>query len=57
MPLNRPGQLGRQDNADILSRMLSVNQFPAGKAELEPKSELLKQIRFEATKTAKPDPQ
>jgi mono/diheme cytochrome c family protein len=57
MPLNRPGQLSRPDNADILAYMLSVNQFPAGKTELEHKTESLKQIRFEATKAAKPDPQ
>jgi hypothetical protein len=53
MPLDRPGRLSRQDNADILAHMLSVNQFPTGKTELEHKTESLKQIRLEATK---PDP-
>ena len=50
MPPNRPGQLSRQQGADILCHVLSVNGFPAGKTELEPKIELMKQIRIEATK-------
>src|SRR5215470_18129319 len=50
MPPNKPGQLNRQQGADILCHVLSVNGFPAGKTELEPKTELLKQIRIEATK-------
>jgi cytochrome c len=50
MPPNNPGQLSRRQITDILCHMLSVNGFPAGKAELEPKTELLKQIRIEATK-------
>lgn len=52
MPADRPGKLSREQNADILAFMLSVNQFPAGKTELPHQSEVLKQIRFEA---AKPD--
>ncbi len=50
MPADRPGALTSAQNADILSYMLTVNQFPAGKTELERQAELLKQIRFEATK-------
>jgi mono/diheme cytochrome c family protein len=50
MPLNNPGQLSRQQITDILCYMLSANGFPAGKTELEPKTELLKQVRIEATK-------
>jgi S-disulfanyl-L-cysteine oxidoreductase SoxD len=50
MPPNRPGQLSRQQVTDILCHVLSVNGFPAGKTELEPKIELMKQIRIEATK-------
>lgn len=53
MPADRPGQLGRQQNADILAFMLSVSQFPAGKSELEHQSEVLKQIRIEAEKPKK----
>jgi mono/diheme cytochrome c family protein len=50
MPADRPGALTSAQNADILSYMLTVNQFPAGKRELERQAEILKQIRFEATK-------
>ncbi len=50
MPPNNLGQLSRQQIVDILSYVLSVNSFPAGKAELDPKAELLKQVRIEATK-------
>ena len=50
MPPSKPGQLNRQQIADILCHVLSANGFPADKTELEPKTELLKQIRIEATK-------
>jgi mono/diheme cytochrome c family protein len=50
MPEGRPGTLSRQQNADILSYMLSVNQFPAGKTELQKDTDRLKQIRFLAEK-------
>jgi S-disulfanyl-L-cysteine oxidoreductase SoxD len=50
MPEGRPGTLSRQQNADILAYMLSVNQFPAGKAELQKDTDRLKQIRFLAEK-------
>ncbi len=53
MPLNAPGSLTGQQNADILAYLFSFNQFPAGKAELPNTAELLKQIRIEANK---PDP-
>ena len=46
MPEGRPGALSRQQNADILAYILSVNQFPAGKAELQKDTDRLKQIRF-----------
>ena len=49
MPPNKPGRLSRQQIADILCHVLSVNDFPAGKTELDPKIETLKQIRIEAT--------
>src|SRR4051812_40102348 len=35
MPEGRPGTLSRQQNADILAFILSVNQSPAGKSELQ----------------------
>ncbi|MEK6323555.1 MAG: cytochrome c [Acidobacteriota bacterium] len=50
MPPNNLGRLSRQQIVDILSYVLSVNSFPAGKTELDPKAELLKQVRIEATK-------
>jgi len=52
MPLSAPGRLTRQQDADILAFMLSVNKFPAGKTELYRQSEMLREIRFEATKPA-----
>lgn len=55
MPATKPGKLSRQDNADILAEMLSVNQFPSGKKELDTQTEMLKQIKFEATKPSKPE--
>ena len=50
MPASRPGKLNRDQNSDILAFILSVNQFPAGKTELERQTEVLKQIRFESVK-------
>jgi len=50
MPADNPGKLTREQDADILAFMLSINQFPEGKSELEHRAEVLKQIRFEATK-------
>jgi mono/diheme cytochrome c family protein len=50
MPLNKPGKLNREANADITAYILSVNQFPAGQTELAHDTQLLKQIRFDATK-------
>ena len=43
----------REQNADILAYILRVNEFPAGKTELQRDTESLKQIRLEA---AKPEP-
>ena len=48
MPADRPGKLTREQDADILAFMLSVNEFPPGKTELERQTEVLKQIRIEA---------
>ena len=50
MPPNKLGRLNRQQIVDILGHVLSINGFPAGKTELDPKAEPLKQIRIEATK-------
>lgn len=50
MPMNKPGKLSREVNADILAYMLAVNRFPAGSTELSHTTEVLNQIRIEATK-------
>jgi len=50
MPHDRPGTLSRQQTADVLAYLFSVNRFPAGKTELARQTELLKQIKFDATK-------
>ncbi|HTS31122.1 MAG TPA: cytochrome c [Bryobacteraceae bacterium] len=50
MPTDAPGRLTRQENADVLAYMLSLNKFPAGKSELDRQVENLKQIKFEAEK-------
>ena len=53
MPQNKPGKLSREVNADILAYMLSANQFPTGKTELAHQTEVLKDIRIDATKPEK----
>ena len=53
MPHDRPGTLSRQQTADVLAYVFSANKFPAGKTELARQPELLKQIRFDATKPAR----
>jgi mono/diheme cytochrome c family protein len=54
MPADGPGRLTREQDADILAYMLSVSEFPPGKAEMGYQTEVLKQIRFDS---AKPDAQ
>jgi mono/diheme cytochrome c family protein len=51
MPPNKLGKLSRQEIVDILSYVLGVNSFPAGKSELDSKLELQKQVRIDATKS------
>ncbi|MGA3185503.1 MAG: cytochrome c [Bryobacteraceae bacterium] len=50
MPADRPGQLSKERNADILAYMLKVNKFPAGSQELPASADALKNIRFDAIK-------
>lgn len=50
MPQSKPGSLSREANAEILAYVFSANQFPAGKADMPQSSEVLKEIRIEATK-------
>ena len=53
MPQNRPGSLSREKNTLILSYLLSVSQFPAGKTELAQQKEVLDQIKIDAQKPDK----
>jgi len=53
MPLNNPGHLSRQDNADVLALMLQANHFPEGKVELDKHAEVLKQIKLTASPPGK----
>ena len=50
MPLDKPGRLSREVNADITAYVLNRNEFPVGKAELIPDVQVLKQIRIEPKK-------
>ena len=50
MPLAKPGTLSRQQVADLLAFVLSVNKFPAGEYELPRQAEVLTQITFLATR-------
>jgi len=51
MPLDKPATLSRQQTADVLAYIFSVNKFPAGKAELSRQAEILNTIQYKATKT------
>ena len=50
MPLNTPGKLSREINANILAYVFRFNAFPAGSVELSQRSEYLKDIRIDASK-------
>jgi mono/diheme cytochrome c family protein len=52
MPLDRPGKLTRQQNADVIAFVLKANSWPAGAAELPADLSALKQIKIEAAKPA-----
>jgi mono/diheme cytochrome c family protein len=52
MPQDAPGSLSRQQNADILSFLLSKGGAPAGTAELATQTEVLNNIKFLAQKPA-----
>jgi hypothetical protein len=47
---NQAGGLTRDVNVDITSYILSVNEFPAGEAELPRDTQIPKQIRIETPK-------
>ena len=55
MPLDKPGTLSRQQSADALAFIFSVNKIPVGKAELPRQAEMLHLIVFKAEKTPPAD--
>ena len=50
MPVDNPSSLSRQQIADLLAFVFSVNKFPAGRTELPRQAEMLNLIHFKATK-------
>lgn len=50
MPLDKPGSLSRQQNADLVAFLLRANQWPAGANELSRELGALKQIRIQSSK-------
>ena len=48
MPLESPGTMSRQQVADVLAYILSVNGFPPGEGELPRQSGILRGIAFQA---------
>ncbi len=50
MPTDTPGTYKREDVADVMAYVLSVNGFPAGKSELSSLADTLKTINFVSTK-------
>jgi mono/diheme cytochrome c family protein len=50
MPLDKPSTLTRQQTADVLTFILSMNKVPAGKTELPRQVDLLNTITFKTTK-------
>lgn len=50
MPVDKPGTLSRQQTADVLAYVFSVNKFPAGASELPRQAEMLNLIQFKASK-------
>ena len=50
MPMDKPGTLSRQQIADVLSFVLSINKMPAGSTELPRQTEILNGVTFLAQK-------
>ena len=46
MPADRPGKITRDQNVDVLAYIFRVNEFPAGRSEMERQTESLKTIRI-----------
>jgi len=50
MPLDMPGKLSRQQNADAIAFILKANGWPAGATELPADPAALKQIRIQSVR-------
>jgi mono/diheme cytochrome c family protein len=50
MPMDKPASLSRQQTADALAFIFSINKIPAGQAELPRQAEMLNLIQFKASK-------
>jgi mono/diheme cytochrome c family protein len=50
MPMDRPGTLSPQQNADVIAFILKANQYPAGTTELPNMVVPLKGIKIEAAR-------
>ena len=50
MPLDKPLTMSRQQTADVLAYIFSVNKFPPGETELSRQADILNTIQFRATK-------
>jgi mono/diheme cytochrome c family protein len=55
MPMDKPATLSRQQTADALAFIFSVNKLPAGKEELPRQAEMLSLILFKASKPQSQD--
>jgi mono/diheme cytochrome c family protein len=49
MPLDKPVTMSRQQTADVLTYIFSVNKIPAGNVELPRQAEMLNLIQFKAS--------
>jgi mono/diheme cytochrome c family protein len=50
MPQDKPASLSRQQTADAIAFLLSINKIPPGKDELPRQSEMLALIQYKAAK-------
>jgi hypothetical protein len=50
MPPSGPSGVTPAQKADIVAHIMNQNKYPAGEGELEPKTEVLKQIKIEMKK-------
>lgn len=53
MPMDRPGTLSRQQNADVIAYILKANKWPAGAVALAREPAVLRQIKIQAAEPVK----